>query len=82
MAQPKKTITPEVRLMAFALFTMAQQHARQSRTFETQLSELLSYEDTWAGAISDEIYDPNGRFEVGLKKDGFAVRPTPKRKRR
>lgn len=55
MAQKSKTITDETRLMAFALFTMAQQHALKCREFETQLSELLGYEDTWAGCLSDEM---------------------------
>ncbi len=80
MSKPKKTITPGVNLTALALFTMAQKHYQQSRAFETQLSELLGYEDTWCGALSDEIYDPAGRFEVGMKKDGFVVQPV-KRKR-
>lgn len=69
----KKTITPDVRLTAFALFTMAQRHVMEARKFETQLCELLGYEDEWAGGLSDEIYDPNGRFENGLKRDGFVV---------
>lgn len=77
----KKTISRETHLMALALFTMAQKNVAQTRAIEIQLSELLGYEDTWCGCLSDEIYDPNGRFDVGLKKDGFAVAASKKKRK-
>ena len=71
-----KTISADTKLRAFALFTMAQSHYDKCRAFEAQLAELLGYPDDepCCGCLSDEIYS-NGKFETGLRKEGFATKP-------
>jgi len=81
MAETKKFITKDQRLKAFALFSMAADHYAKAREFEDALAELLGYEDSYLGHISDECID-GGNFDSALKKEGFLVVANPKRKPR
>lgn len=81
--QTKKAITPETKLKAFALFTMAHTHYQRAMEFERAIAEMLGYEDDgpYCGCISDEMCD-GGNFDRGLKNEGFEVKaPAKKRKR-
>jgi hypothetical protein len=81
MAETKKTITPDQRLKAFALFSMAVDHYAKMREFETAIGELLGYDEDdsgYLGCLSDEIYD-GGNFSRGLKKEGFVVKAPAKK---
>lgn len=83
MADAKKTITPDQKLKALALFTMACDHYAKMREFEVGLSELLGYDEddnNYLGCISDEIYD-GGNFNRALKNEGFVVKAPAKKKR-
>ena len=82
MADTKKTITPDQRLKAFALFSMAVDHYSKMREFETALGELLGYDEdeNYLGCLSDEIYD-GGNFTRGLKREGIVVQAPAKKKR-
>jgi hypothetical protein len=75
-----KIIDKGTYLKALALFTMAQNHYRRCREFELELSQLLNYPEedgSYTGCLSDEIYDPNGKFDVGLRKEEFVVVAEP-----
>lgn len=78
MSQTKKSITPNDRLKAFALFTMANDHYAKAREFEAGIAEMLGYDDTYCGCISDEMYD-GGNFDRGLKAEGFEVKAPAKK---
>ena len=80
----KKTITPEQRLKAFALFTMAVDHYAKMREFEIAMGELLGYDEDdsdYLDCLSDEIYD-GGNFTRGLKREGFVVQAPAKKAKR
>jgi len=84
MAEAKKTITPDQKLKALALFSMAADHYAKMRDFEIGLSELLGYdedENGYCGCISDEIYD-GGNFSRGLKREGFEVKAPARKPKR
>jgi hypothetical protein len=73
----EKIIDRDTHLKALALFTIAQNHYRRCKEFEFELAQLLGYaadDGEYMGCISDEIYDPNGKFEVGLRKEKFVVK--------
>lgn len=81
--ETKKYISTDDHLKAFALFSMAQDHYAKGREFERALAELLNIDDEYyCGCISDEMQDPNGNFERGLKNEGYAVRPPAKKQKR
>jgi hypothetical protein len=77
MAETKKTITPDQKLKAFALFSMAVDHYAKMREYEIAMGELLGYDEDdsngYMGCLSDEIYD-GGNFDRGLKREGFVVK--------
>jgi hypothetical protein len=75
----KKIITPDTRLKAFALFSMAHDHYAKAAEFETALAEMLGYTDNYSGCISDEMVN-GGNFERALKNEGFEVRAPAKKK--
>jgi hypothetical protein len=80
MQMADKIIYKGTYLKALALFTMAQNHYRRCKEFEIELSQLLNYPEedgSYAGCLSDEIYDPNGKFDVGFRKEGFVVAAEP-----
>lgn len=76
-----KTIDQDTKLRAFALFVMAQEKYRECKQFEEQLAKLLGFPDdeTYMGCLSDEIYETNGSFDRGLKKEGFSIEAPKKR---
>lgn len=78
MAETNKTITPDQRLKAFALFTMAANHYAKALEFESAVAELLGYDETYSGCISDEMI-AGGDFDRGLKKEGFVVKAPAKK---
>lgn len=82
MANDVKFITPDQKLKALALFTMAADHYAKMREFEIALSELLGVDEDeggYCGCISDEIYD-GGDFARGLKRSGYKVKAPAKKK--
>lgn len=81
--QAKKTITPDTKLKAFALFTMAHTHYQRAREFEEAIAEMLGYEEDgpYCGCISDEMCD-GGNFERGLKNEGFETKAAAKKPKR
>jgi hypothetical protein len=81
--QTKKTITPDQKLKAFALFTMANSHYKQAREFERALAEMLEYDEDayYCGCISEEVFN-GGNFDRGLKNEGFEVRAPAKKPKR
>jgi hypothetical protein len=81
MAETKKTITPDEKLKAFALFSMAADYYAKGREFEEALAEMLGYDDgTYCGCLSDELMDGRN-FDRGLKNEGIEVTvPAKKRK--
>lgn len=83
MAKTEKIITPDTRLKAFALFSMAADHYQKAHEFETAIAEMLGYEADggYCGCISDEMC--NGRnFDRGLKNEGFVVKAPAKKAKR
>lgn len=58
----KKTITPDERLQAFALFVMACQHAQECRRYERAIAKIFGDTDEFNSRVSDSIYgsEPNG----------------------
>lgn len=77
MAKTKR-ITKDEFLKAFALFSMAAEHYTKAREFETALADMLGYDDTYLGCISDECID-GGDFNRAMKKEGFTVIPNQKK---
>lgn len=84
-----KSITPESRLAAFALFILSAQHYAKCREFEEALARQLGFEDDGGnfgmGDLSDRIYCQEtsvGAFDAALKKDGVVVVKKAKLKRR
>lgn len=80
MSETKKIITPEIRLQAFALFTMAATTYAKAREFEAALGELLGYPEEelqYLGCLSDEIQD-GCKFDSALKREGFVVTKSKK----
>lgn len=74
-----KTITPDQKLKALALFTMATDHYAKAGAFEQALADLLGIEDgPYCGCLSDEMVD-GGNFERGLKREGYRVSKKAKR---
>lgn len=71
-----KTITPDDRLKALALFTVAKQHAHQSQLFYDALKNHLGCDDS--GQFSDLLWATDGLssvadFDEALKLEGFEV---------
>lgn len=69
-----KKITANKHLIARGLFALAVHHYRKSREAETQIFEMLGYEDdsVYCGCLSDEIYG-DGDFDRGMKREEFVV---------
>lgn len=84
MAETKKIITPDQKLKAFALWSMARDHYVKARVFEEALGEMLEMEDSpYCGCISDEMQEERGNFDRGLANEGFEVKaPTKKTARK
>lgn len=83
MAETKKIITPDQKLKAFALWSMARDHYDKAREFETALAELLDMEDSpYCGCISDELQGHRGSFDRGLENEGFVVKAPAKKAKR
>lgn len=89
MKKPEpKQIDADMKLRAFALFTLAKHHYLKCREIEASLAEMLGYPDApadpYMGCLSDEIYDdrPSSNFERGMRDEGFVVaKKKPARKR-
>lgn len=81
----KKFITPDERLQAFALYTMANQHYVKVRDYERAIARIFGDSEEYNDQVSDAIYanDPGSPydFEDVLKNAGIAVKK-PKRKKR
>lgn len=69
----ERKLSSEDYLKAFALWTMAARHYAKCREFESALADILGYEDVYCGCVSDQILEPNGSFDVGLKGEKFYV---------
>lgn len=78
----EKKIDADTKLKALALFTMAAERYRESQQFEKQLGRLLGYPDdeNYLGCLSDELCNPHGSFERGLKREGFVVEKSASRR--
>lgn len=74
-----KQLSQHKYLQALALFTMAHTHYTRGKEFETELGELLGYEDSYLYHISDEIFD-GGDLKKALAKEGFTIAPKRTRK--
>ena len=66
----KIPLTKQNRLIALGLFTLARQHYVQLHAAEEALADLLGFEESYAGCISDQIYG-DGDFEKGMKKENL-----------
>jgi hypothetical protein len=78
MADTVRKISANKHLQARGLFVLASTHYRKAREAETMMAELLGFDDTYCGCLSDECVD-GGDFDAGMKKEGFVV-IDPKRK--
>lgn len=79
MTKPTK-ISHTTYMQGLALFTVAHKHYQKAREMEIELCELLGYDDTYMGHISDEVGD-GGNFDGGLKREGITVEPKKAKKR-
>lgn len=71
----KNRISADNKLRAFALFTMAREHARKRDEFEVQMIKVLGVYDpgeTYAGCLSDAI-SADADFEAAFANEGFYV---------
>ena len=75
----EKAIAEQTHLQARGLFVLAHAYMKKAKAAEVALGELLRYDDSYLGCISDEIYE-GGDFDSGMKKEGFTIKP-PKAKR-
>lgn len=70
-------ISPDDRLRAFALFTMAVEHAQKAREFQEAMMSLLCVDE--ANYLSDALWSTERAstrdFDAALSKDGFEVKP-------
>lgn len=68
-----KQIDNDTYIKAQGLFYLAQEHYRKAMEFEKALSSLLGYEDSYCGCISDEMMEPEGTLNKGLKREKIEV---------
>lgn len=81
--QNKTSITPAIRLQAFAMMSLASQQYYECRKLERAVSKLLGGDGLWApGTMTDMLYarDDDGilteaTFDEALLNSGFVVEP-------
>ncbi len=75
--RPKKIITKQQWLEAFALFTLAHQHYAKMREFERAMLRVIpeaEEHEGYGGCLSDAIYtDGSASFDEAIEKQGFLV---------
>ena len=79
-----KIVSPAVRMQALALFTMANQNYLRGAAYIASLSELLGFDDDWAGLFGDAVLDDRPDFDAVFKNEGFKIQSKskiPKRKK-
>jgi hypothetical protein len=76
-------ITPQQRLEAFALYTLALQHYAKVREFERGIARALDHDEEFVDHVSDAIYGGNdSTFDEILENAGYIVRPQKRKARR
>lgn len=79
----KTTITPDVRLAAFGLFTIARQHEVSSIKLHRALNRMLGRDENYQERLSDLLWGftdgevSAAEFDEALKCEGITVEPDP-----